>query len=156
MTSSGFSSVVRLDRTIPAPPHDVYRAWLEPDMLRRWLAPAGLEVTRAEVDERENGHFRVWQANQGEDVGGFDCQLAELVPDRRIVFRWGFVGPERRDDPEYDSLLTITLHDAPEGGTKLELVHERLDKLAERMPYAAENVGAGWGQALQKLIAVLS
>jgi uncharacterized protein YndB with AHSA1/START domain len=108
-------AVVRLERTIPAPPHRVYRAWLEPDLLRRWLAPGGLEVKRVDVDEGVGGHYRVWQADSGADVGGFDCELLELVPDQRIVFRWGFVGPDGDDGPAYDSLLTITLREAPGG-----------------------------------------
>jgi len=149
-------SIVRLERTIPAPPHRVYRAWLEPDMLRRWLAPGGLEVTRVEIDERVGGHYRVWQVDSGSDVGGFECELLELVPDQRIVFRWGFVGPERNDGPKYDSLLTITLRQAPAGGTALTLVHERLEQLAEAMPHVAENVGVGWELVLEKLTVTVS
>jgi len=36
--------VVRRQRTISATPHEVCRAWLESDLLRRWLAPGELEV----------------------------------------------------------------------------------------------------------------
>ena len=144
-------TIVRLERTIPAPPRRVYRAWLEPDMLRRWLAPGGLEVKRVEIDERVGGHYRIWQADSDADVGGFECELLELVPDQRIVFRWGFVGPDRNDGPVYDSLLTITLREAPGGGTALTLVHERLEEIAAAMPEVAENVGPGWELALRKL-----
>lgn len=149
-------TVVRLERTVPAPPHLVYRAWLEPDLLRRWLAPGGLEVKRVEIDERVGGHYRVWQADAEADVGGVECELLELVPDQRLVFRWGFVGPERSDGPVYDSLLTITLREAPGGGTTLTLVHERLEELAAAMPYVAENVGPGWDMVLDKLVEVVS
>lgn len=58
---------VRLQRTIPAPPERVYRAWLDPELMRRWLAPDALEVTRAEVDERVGGSYRVWQGNADGD-----------------------------------------------------------------------------------------
>ena len=148
-------TTVRLERTIPAPPHQVYRAWLEPDLLRRWLAPGGLEVKRVEIDERLGGHYRVWQTDAGADVGGFDCELLELVPDQRLVFRWGFVGPERNDGPVYDSLLTITLHEAPGASTILTLVHERLEELATAMPHVAEQVGPGWDMVLDRLAAVI-
>jgi uncharacterized protein YndB with AHSA1/START domain len=150
------SPVVRLERTIAAPPAMVYRAWLDPNLLRRWLAPGGLEVTRAEVDERVGGRFRIWQADAGTHVGGFECELLELVPNERIVYRWGFVGPERTDGPAYDSLLTVTLSDAPDGGTVLTLVHERLDDLAAALPQMADNVEPGWTSALDKLTALLS
>ena len=147
--------VVRLERTIAAPPHKVYRAWLEPDLLRRWLAPGGLEVARLEIDERVGGRFLVWHAEAGTDVGGFECELLELVPDRRIVFRWGFVGPARGDGPKYDSLLTVTLREAPGGGTTLTLVHERLGELRAAMPRVADQVMRGWEMVLDKLPGVV-
>ena len=53
-------AAVRLRRTIFATPDRVYRAWLDPDLLRRWLAPPGFVVTRVEVDERPGGRWRVW------------------------------------------------------------------------------------------------
>jgi uncharacterized protein YndB with AHSA1/START domain len=145
------NATVRLERIILAPPDQVYRAWLEPDLLVRWLAPGGLEVDRVDVDERVGGHFRIWQTAAGSAAGGFDCELIELVPDRRLVFRWGFVGPERNDGPRFDSLLTITLAEAPEGATRLTLLHEQLEQLQAAMPQVAEQVGVGWDLALAML-----
>jgi len=142
---------VHLERTIPAPPSKVYRAWLDPDLLIRWMAPVGFDVIRVEVDERVGGHYRIWHGAQGTEAGGFDAELLELVPDERISFRWGFVGPERREGPAYDSTLTVTLRAEPGGGTKLTLVHEHLDELHEAMPEVAENVAPGWEQALDAL-----
>lgn len=150
-----FRPAVRLQRDIPAPPSQVYRAWLEPEFLRRWLAPGDLEVTRVEVDQRIGGTFRVWQESIGQDAGGFECQIVELVPDRRIVFRWGFVGPARTDGPTFDSLLTITLARSSETSTTLTLVHEKLDTLWAAMPQVAENVERGWDLVLDKLIRVV-
>jgi uncharacterized protein YndB with AHSA1/START domain len=144
-------TAVRLQRIISAPPDRVYRAWLDPDLIRRWLAPAGLEVTRTEVDERVGGHYRIWHADADGVVGGFDADVLELVPNERIVWRWGFVGPDRLAGPTYDSLLTVTLRAAPDGSTELTLVHERLDDLREALPDIAEGVGPGWEMALDKL-----
>jgi uncharacterized protein YndB with AHSA1/START domain len=141
-------TAVRLQRTVAAPPDRVYRAWLEPDLLARWMAPGPLEVTRAEVDERVGGRLRIWHAGPEGDVGGFEAELLELVPGERIVFRWGFVGPDRLAGPTYDSLLTIALRESADGATELTLVHERLDELP---PYIADNVGRGWELALDKL-----
>jgi uncharacterized protein YndB with AHSA1/START domain len=148
---SGENTVVRLERTIPAPPDRVYEAWLDPGLLAQWMAPGTLTVPRADVDGRVGGHYRIWLADAGAAAGGFDCELAELVPGQRIVFRWGFVGPEGRDGAAFDSLLTITLREAPGGATHLTLVHERLDDLAAAMPQVAANVGPGWEAVLDKL-----
>lgn len=155
MTATMHTPSVRIVRTISASPHDVYRAWLDPEMIRRWLAPGAMDVTRVEVDERVGGHYRIWQAQSGIEGGGFDGQLLELVPDQRIVFRLGFVGPDRLLGPKYDSILTISLRGAAEGGTVLTLVHEKLEQLAQALPQVARNVEAGWNSVIDKLAARL-
>jgi uncharacterized protein YndB with AHSA1/START domain len=148
--------VVRIERSIAAPPAEVYRAWLDPGILRRWLAPGDLHVTRAEVDERPGGRFRIWQElDDGAPRGGFECELLELVPYERISFRWGFVGPDRESGPRFDSRLTISLREAPGDGTLLTLVHEHLDALRAAMPEVAEMVGVGWQDVLGSLDATL-
>ncbi|MGO8860151.1 MAG: SRPBCC family protein [Acidimicrobiales bacterium] len=149
MTSA--TATVRLERVIRAPRHQLYRAWLEPDLLRRWLAPGELQVTRVEVEERVGGHFRVWQGTGAGEVGGFECEILELVPDQRIVMRWGFVGPDRAQGPLFDSVLTVTFGETDERTTALTLTHERLEDLHAAMPEVAEKVETGWERALDKL-----
>jgi uncharacterized protein YndB with AHSA1/START domain len=115
------------------------------------MAPGPFEVIRAEVDERVGGRFAIWHGEGDSDAGGFECELVELVPDRRIVFRWGFVGPQREDGPKFDSVLTVTFAEVVCGKTVLTLEHERLDDLATAMPEVAGNVGPGWDLVLDKL-----
>jgi uncharacterized protein YndB with AHSA1/START domain len=148
-------TAVRLQRTISAPPERVYRAWLDPELLSRWMAPGSLTVTRAEVDERVGGRYRIWQSGPEGQSGGFEAELLELVPAERIVLRWGFVGPDRLAGPTFDSLLTVTLREAPGGATELTLVHERLDALRDALPEVADKVGVGWELALDKLAEAL-
>ena len=155
MNGSKATPVVRLERVIPASPHDLYRAWLDPDLLRRWLAPGGITVERAEVEARVGGRYRIWHADSGVHIGGFECEIVELVPGERIVFKWGFVGPERTAGPVYDSLLTITLRSVSRDATVLTLVHERLDDLAAGMPHVADKVEVGWELVLEKLAVTL-
>jgi uncharacterized protein YndB with AHSA1/START domain len=144
-------AAVRLQRRIPAPPEQVYRAWLDPDLIRRWLSPGVIEVTSVEVEERVGGRYRIRHADASGDIGGFECELVELVPAERIVFRWGFAGPEEESGPVFDSMLTITLAVAPAGGTELTLLHERLDDLLGAMPEVGGAVDRGWVSALEKL-----
>ncbi len=148
--------VVRISRTIPATPHQVYRAWLDPELISRWMAPGTYEATRVEVDERVGGRYRIWHANAGASVGGFECEILELVPDRRIAWRWGFAGPDRTAASIYDSVLHITLHETPDGGTVLELIHEQLEDFATAHPEVAGKVAAGWDNVLTKLSVALS
>lgn len=146
----------RIERTVPAPPHRVYRAWLDPKLVRQWMAPGSQEVTRAEIDERPGGAWRTWKADNGVIVGGFDSEIVELVPGQRLVFRWGFIGPQRRQGPSFDTQLTVSFDPAPSGQTILRLTHERLGELAAAMPGIAANVGPGWDAVLGKLSALLA
>jgi uncharacterized protein YndB with AHSA1/START domain len=144
---------VRREMVFSVPVHAVYRAWLTPGILQRWLAPGSYECARAEVDERVGGRFRIWQTDSGQPAGGFEAEILELAPDRRIAWRWGFVGPDRA--VRFDSLLTVTLDEIPDGGTRLTLLHERLDDLAAVLPQVAAQVGAGWESVLHRLALLL-
>lgn len=154
--AAGEGPIVRISRTIPASPELVYRAWLDPELIRRWMAPGAFEATQVEVDERIGGRYRIVHTNAGTVVGGFECEIVELVPDRCIVWRWSFAGPEGRSGPTYDSVLRVALQATSDGGTELELVHERLGELAAALPQVADKVAAGWEDVLTKLGAALS
>jgi uncharacterized protein YndB with AHSA1/START domain len=113
------------------------------------------EVTRVEVDERPGGYWQTLKADSGTVVGGFDSELLELAPDQRLVFRWGLIGPQRRQGPSFDTRLTVTLRADPPG-TALTMVHEDLAELAAAMPEIAASVGPGWEALLAKLDKVLA
>jgi uncharacterized protein YndB with AHSA1/START domain len=143
---------VELQRTIPASPARVYRAWLDPELLLRWAAPVEHEAVRVEVDERVGGHYRCWHVDaQGRDVGGFDCEILELVPDERIVLRWQFVGPDRRPLADATSRLTIALRPVQPDSCELTLVHDRLDGLERRLPGMTDATRRGWSGTMSRL-----
>jgi uncharacterized protein YndB with AHSA1/START domain len=50
---------VRISRTFDAPRELVFRAWLDPEQIVAWMAPAGLEVPRSsvQVDARVGGRI---------------------------------------------------------------------------------------------------
>jgi len=102
------------------------------------------------------GRWSSWKADKsGTIVGGFDSELLELAEDERLAFRWGFIGPEGREGPSFDTLLTVTLRPDP-NGTVLNLVHEQLDELAAAMPHIANAVESGWKAFLDNLARVLA
>ena len=75
------ATAVQVRRTIAAPPERVYRAWLDPQLMAKWFAPAVFTVRKAEVDERVGGRLSIWHADgEGNDVGGSESEIGELVP----------------------------------------------------------------------------
>lgn len=136
---------VALDRVIAAPRSVVYRAWLDPAVLARWMGPDDFSVSVATVDERVGGahHIEMLDADGGHHT--FTSVIEELVPDERIVLAFKF-----HPDTEKTS-LTITFRDAEGGGTVLRLRHERIT-LAP--PLDDRSVDIGWSQTLAKLQAL--
>lgn len=142
---------VESTRIIHAPPATVYRAWLDEDLVCQWLAPGDSRVLKVEIDERIGGRYRIYQGDDEGVTGGFDAKILEMEPGKRLVFDWGFVGPDHHKGPKFDSRLTLEFAPAPGGATKLRLLHEKLDDLYAAMPEAAELVGVGWEDVLKKL-----
>jgi uncharacterized protein YndB with AHSA1/START domain len=139
---------VRLTRTISAPPAEVYRAFLEPELVKRWFAPGGFEVLEVEVDERVGGRHRTVVSGPGGNRGSFDCELRELVPGERVVMTWSWIPHGGPTAPAQPSLLTVTLRHAGAGTTELTLVH---DRLGEPSPADLEEIRHGWTGALDRL-----
>ncbi len=147
---------IKLERTIAAPVERVFKAWLDPRTLCKWLAPGDATVSDVQVDERVGGSFRLTQSRDGDAIGGFDAEILELVPNERIVLKWGLLGPQGLDGPMYDSLLTVTFRRDGNGVTTLTLLHEHLDALRAAMPDVADQFENGWNDVLDKLSAALT
>ena len=81
---------VALERVIAAPRSKVYRAWLDPALLARWMGPDDFSVTVATVDERVGGVHQVEMLDADGGHHHFVSVIEELVPDERIVFTFKF------------------------------------------------------------------
>jgi len=136
---------VALDRVIAAPRSKVYRAWLDPALLARWMGPDDFTVTVATVDERVGGVHQVEMLDSEGRHHTFVSVIEELVPDERIVFTFKF------DPAAHETRLTIMFSDAEDGATALRLEHERI---TVEGTLDTESVNVGWGQTLAKLQAL--
>jgi uncharacterized protein YndB with AHSA1/START domain len=131
-----------LNRSYPVGPEKVWRAWTDPEALKRWWGPGPDEpVSLAQLDVRVGGRFRiVFGGPQGKDheVQGV---YKEVVPNRKLVFTW--IWP--RTTPERESIVTIVF-EAAGSGTELDFRHEQLFDEAVR-----DGHKRGWTGALDKL-----
>jgi uncharacterized protein YndB with AHSA1/START domain len=94
---------ILITREFDAPARLVYRAWTEPELVRRWWSGDRGEVTSAEIDLRVGGTWRyVMTANAGFEVA-FHGEYREIVPAERVVSTEVFEGM-----PDAEALDTIT------------------------------------------------
>ena len=133
---------LNLVRKYPVAPEKVWRAWTDPQAVKKWWGPeAGGSVSLAEVDARVGGRLRiVFGGPKGTDheVQG---TYREVVTNRKLVFTWTWPN----STPERESLVTIVFK-AVEGGTELDFRHEQF--FDEK---ARDDHRRGWNGLLDKL-----
>lgn len=78
---------VQVTRSFKAPRSLVYRAYTEPELLRRWLlGPPGWSMPVCEMDVRVGGRFRWrWRSQEDGSEFGFTGTFREVQPPSRIV-----------------------------------------------------------------------
>lgn len=101
MTSN---NTVNLHRVLTAKPEKVYRAFLEPDALARWLPPNGFICKVHHIDVKVGGTFKMSFSNfsTGTDIS-FGGEYLELLPNERLRYTDVF------DDPSLPGVMTVTV-----------------------------------------------
>lgn len=136
------SNTVRLHRVITAKPEKVYRAFIEPDALARWIPPNGFTARVHDMDATVGGTFRMSFTNfTSGTVIAFGGKYLELKPNEKLRYTDVF------DDPNLpgEILVTVTLT-AVSVGTEIHIVQENLpDAIPLEMCYL------GWQESLQNL-----
>jgi uncharacterized protein YndB with AHSA1/START domain len=135
-----------IDRHYPVAPEKVWRAWTDPEALKRWWGPGGPEqVSVVQLDVRVGGRFRiVFGGAQGKDheVQGV---YKEVMPHRKLVFTWTWPN----STPERESVVTIVFKQIGTGktaGTELAFRHEQFFDETVR-----DGHKRGWSEAFVKL-----
>ena len=75
------SSTVHLHRVLRAPPERVYRAFLDPDALVKWIPPHGFTGRIHSMDARVGGGYKMSFTNFGTGKShSFGGTYLELIP----------------------------------------------------------------------------
>jgi len=108
---------ILITRDFDAPPHLVFRAWTEPELVRRWWHARRGEMTVCDIDLRPGGTWRyAMTANGGFEVA-FHGEYREVVPGERIVSTEVFEGM-----PDAPALTTTTFSERDGGGTTVAIL----------------------------------
>ena len=142
---------VRIQRVLHAPPERVFQAFLDPDLMRQWVAPDDLDVDRVTVDPRVDGRVEVWHSRDGVSTGKFEGRFVTIDPPRELVYHWAFVGTEPEKGEYYDTLVSIQFRPWGDAETQLTVVHERLEELRRGAPHILPRLTPGWENCLDKL-----
>lgn len=135
-------NIVRLHRVLRTTPERLYKAFLDPDAMAKWLPPHGFTGKVHEIDARVGGRYKMsftnFSAGTSESFGG---EYLELVPNERIRHTDVF------DNPNLPGTMVVTVTLKPVScGTDLNIVQEGIP---EAIP--AEACYLGWQESLEQL-----
>ena len=102
---------VQVRRSFRAPQALVYRAYTEPELVRRWLlGPDGWSMPVCEMDVRVGGQYRWrWRNNENGAEFGFNGTFREVRPSSKLVHTEAYDPGTLGDDfPTNDAIVTIT------------------------------------------------
>ena len=135
-------STIRLHRVLTTSPDKVYRAFLEPDALAKWLPPNGFTCTVHALEAAQGGTFRMSFRNfTTGDSHSFGGEYLELEPGKRLVYTAEF------NDPNLPGRMqtTVQLRDVF-CGVEIKV---RQEGIPAAIP--AEMCYLGWQESLQLL-----
>lgn len=133
---------VKLHRVLRAPPERVYRAFLDPDAMAKWLPPNGFTGKVHHMDAKVGGTYRMSFTNlstgQAQAFGG---EYLELTPNQRIRYT------DRFDDPNLPGEMQTTVSLVQVScGTELNVVQEGIPEIIP-----GEACYLGWQESLTLL-----
>ena len=105
-TSTLVTPELLITRVFNAPRELVFRAWTDPDHIRRWFGPRDHPATQMAMDVRPGGRWRgcLRSTETGNDLwlGGI---YREIAPPERLVFTFAW---EEEGERGLETLVTIT------------------------------------------------
>jgi uncharacterized protein YndB with AHSA1/START domain len=136
------TNTVRLHRVLRAKPERVYRAFLDPDAMAKWLPPNGFTGKVHHLDAKVGGTYKMSFTNFSTGRShAFGGTYLELAPHQRIRYTDKFETPAMPDEMQ----TTITLKPVF-CGTELNVTQEGIPAAIP-----AEACYLGWQESLTLL-----
>ncbi len=134
-------STIRLHRVFKASPERLYKAFIDPQALVKWMAPHGFTAKVHQQDVRVGGTYKMSFTNFSTGSShSFGGEYLELVPNQRIRHTDRFDG-----GPAGTMTVTVEIKKAIVGA-ELSITQEGVpDEIPAAMCYL------GWGESLELL-----
>lgn len=136
------TNTVNLHRVLSAKPEKIYRAFLDPDAMAKWLPPNGFTCRVHHMQAKVGGTYKMSFTNfTTKKTVSFGGEFRELVENERLRYTDNF------DDPNLPGEIQVTvILKKVSLGTEMTIVQEGLPTV---IPLEACYVG--WQQSLNNL-----
>jgi uncharacterized protein YndB with AHSA1/START domain len=124
MTETGHAIALEVQHRFAAPREQVFDAWTNPEVLKRWWRAADEGGTPlAEVDAREGGAYRLSMKTREGEIHTVSGEYREVTTPERLSFTWTWEeGPGPVMAGSEDTLVVVEFHEDGDG-TLVKLTH---------------------------------
>jgi uncharacterized protein YndB with AHSA1/START domain len=143
-----------LTREFDAPPEKVYRAWVEPELLKQWFVPRPWTVVKVESDVRPGGaSIVVMRDPEGNEYPNSGLYL-EVVENERLVFTDAYTSAW---EPSQKPFMTVIVTFEPlEGGKTRYTALARHWTVEDKETHEKMGFTEGWGICADQLAELLA
>lgn len=156
---------ITIERVFDAPRDLVWKAWTDPEMIKKWWGPEGFTAPSIKIDLRVGGKYTY--AMKGPEGSEWDRVMyssgiiKELVPQEKIVSTDYFSDQEgnmikpsdegQSEDFPTEMTVTITFKDEGVGKTKLTIFYPKAENEKQYEAMLKSGMQEGWNSSLDKL-----
>ena len=137
--------LVRITREFDAPVSKVFRAHVDPELVKQWLGPRRLRMIVERYDCQTGGAYRYLHVGDDGVEHWFHGSFHEVRPDERIVQTFTYEGV-----PDSVALETLTLEDIGDGRTRLTAT-SLVDSFEARDAFVASGMEVGVREGYERL-----
>jgi uncharacterized protein YndB with AHSA1/START domain len=139
-----------LERVVDVPPEKVWRAWTEPEHLKKWFCPRPWLTTECEIDLRPGGKFRtLMRGPDGTTMDNTACYL-EVVKNQKLVWT-SALGPGYRPQDHFIQFTAVITLEPKGTGTRYHVLAMHKDEATAKR-HGDMGFTEGWGKALDQLV----
>lgn len=140
-----------LERRLDAPRAAVWRCWTEPELMKRWFAPAPWTTPEVALDLRPGGCVAMTMRSPDGDAFPSVGQYLAVEPERLLVFTDAYVGDWRPSEKPFFTAV-VTLED--DGGGTSYIARARHWTREDRRRHEEMGFHDGWGKCAEQLEAL--
>jgi len=160
---------ITITRIFNAPREMVWKAWTDPEMIKKWWGPEGFTAPSIKIDLRVGGKYIF--SMQGPKGSEWDRTMysageyKEIVPNEKLVATDYFSDSEGNiiepsqegQQANFPKELTVTVlfEDAGTGKTKLSIIYPKPENEAQFEAMLKSGMQEGWLSSLNKLETIL-
>ncbi len=140
--------MIHIWRDFSATPEQLFRAHTEPDLVARWVGPAGRRATIEHWDATDGGSWR-YSLAVGDDTQSFRGSFHTVRPDRLVqTFTWEGM-------PDAVALETMTFEDLGDGRARLH-ARSLCDSFEDRDAWLRSGMEVGVNEGYAALDSMLA